>query len=680
MTAYSTTLLAAIVSAYESAISTSPKLRIYTGSIPASVGSAPTGTLLAELSLPSDYLGNPTTTNTSATVVNSTEWTGSAIASGTAGYYRVYDTSNVCYEQGSISSLSANTGDVLFDNPDFITSQIISFQTFSKTLNIPPVIPAGTIVVSASSFGGIPTGNDTSGTGTISSPYATLAKALTVVAEGGSIVLNGNPSNPSIYQAATFYSITKGISIDSVYPYGATLRGTGAQTRVVNLAPTAGQTITLGKIAIDATNSIGSCVLVGDVATAFTVNATGTKFTNWTTQGFAGAASATATKVKATLDSCQFVADNTRSALYFIGMIEGYVNLRNSTLTITNQNLSGHGGMFVRAKASGVQMSSVGNTFNISLDSGTSGTTFGVQASNIVGANISNNSFTVTGPSNGRSVEVVQIVATSAAPLDTTAATVKYNVINHNANGGMCIEIGEDNQDSGSRSYQNGAVVEGNTLFCNSVSQAGVTHGLFNGSGANTIFKTNFVKMAGIGIGDKEGSGAIYYSNVFVDCGNSYLRVKGANSGKYIHNTFIKTSNGPGTLILVSNNQTNGHSGTGNLVTGNIFYSTVNTTMLNDAGTEGITYGYNDYYSTAGLATNPWAVGATNYATLSAWQAIESSAIAVNPTFINAANDNYDITTSTTGLNIVPADAAILTDFLGRNYASPATVGAYQKQ
>ncbi len=151
-----------------------------------------------------------------------------------------------------------------------------------------PFLPVGALVVSAAAFGLLAAGNDTTGNGTASAPYATLAKALTVVADGGQIVLNGNPASPSIYAAATFYNITKGMKIDAVYPYGATLQATGAQTRVLNINPTAGQTIRTGKITIDANNmTLAGCVLLNDQATPYSYISQMTKFINWTSQGVA---------------------------------------------------------------------------------------------------------------------------------------------------------------------------------------------------------------------------------------------------------------------------------------------------------------------------------------------------------------------------------------------------------
>ncbi len=545
------------------------------------------------------------------------------------------------------------------------------------------VIPLGAIVVSGSAFGLLPTGNDTTGSGTAAAPYATLTKALSVAPEGAQIILNGSPSSPTIYAAPTFFSITKGVRIDALYPYGATLQGTGAQTRVLNLAPTSGQTITLGKVTIDATNTIGSCVLISDQATTFTVNANGTKFVNWTTQCFAATASATATKVNATLNGCSFAGDNTRSAVYFKALSAGSVSLSACDINITNQNTSGHGAVIVWANATGCSCSVTSSAINIGVNGTVStSTVYGAQIFNIPNAQVTSNLFTGSGVASTKPMELIQVCANSAAPLDSSGAYVARNAIAHNANGGMCIEIGEDNQDSGSRGFVNGAVVEFNSITCNALSAAGVTHGLFNSEGANSIVRYNIVRNAGISLADKEGSGARFYGNISIDASNSHIRLKGSVNAKYTHNTIIERSTATTWPILISNNATNGHVGSGSVVTGNICYVQVASgRYASVSSAEGVALSANDYFATVSLVTNPWQIDATGYGNLTAWRAAgEATAISADPQFINAANDNYDIGHGATALDIVPADAGIQLDYLSRPFASPATAGAYQRQ
>jgi hypothetical protein len=81
------------------------KLRIYTGSQPAGPDSAPTGTLLLEVTLNDPSFG--TTANGSATAGQSPALQGTGLAAGTAGWFRIVDST-----QAAGSGLGVIDGDV----------------------------------------------------------------------------------------------------------------------------------------------------------------------------------------------------------------------------------------------------------------------------------------------------------------------------------------------------------------------------------------------------------------------------------------------------------------------------------------------------------------------------------------------------------------------------------------
>ena len=112
--------------ALETVIGTSPKLQIRTGSPPADCATASSGTLLVELSLPSDWMNNAA----NASMLLKGTWTGTASASGTPGYFRIVDTpGTTTHVQGTAL---VGSGDVNLD--EAITSgQTITYNTFSLT-------------------------------------------------------------------------------------------------------------------------------------------------------------------------------------------------------------------------------------------------------------------------------------------------------------------------------------------------------------------------------------------------------------------------------------------------------------------------------------------------------------------------------------------------------------------
>lgn len=91
----------AMLDAYETTIGTAPKLRVLTGTAPANCAAAQTGTLLAELTLPSDWAAAAA----SGAKGLSGSWSGSVTVAGTAGYFRIVDSSGTtCHEQGTIGT------------------------------------------------------------------------------------------------------------------------------------------------------------------------------------------------------------------------------------------------------------------------------------------------------------------------------------------------------------------------------------------------------------------------------------------------------------------------------------------------------------------------------------------------------------------------------------------------
>lgn len=123
---FSVTVRNARLDAIEAAVGTAPKLMLYSGSPPASCAAAATGTLLATLSLPSDWQANAAT---GSKVINGGPWTGNATAAGTVGHFRLMDSAGTtCHLQGTVGQ---GTGDLPWDNPALVVGQAIQVGTFT---------------------------------------------------------------------------------------------------------------------------------------------------------------------------------------------------------------------------------------------------------------------------------------------------------------------------------------------------------------------------------------------------------------------------------------------------------------------------------------------------------------------------------------------------------------------
>lgn len=124
--------------AKETAIGTSPQLRVYNGTIPANCAAALAGnTLLAQGTLPSDWMSNSSGGVKAKTGV----WTltgQSGAGAGTPGtFYRIYDSAgSVCHEQGTFTA-SGGGGDMTIDNNSIANGQSITVSTYQKTAGNP---------------------------------------------------------------------------------------------------------------------------------------------------------------------------------------------------------------------------------------------------------------------------------------------------------------------------------------------------------------------------------------------------------------------------------------------------------------------------------------------------------------------------------------------------------------
>jgi hypothetical protein len=113
----------------ESTTGTSAKLRIHVGTQPATCATADSGTLLVEMSLPSDWMN--AASGGTKTLLGT--WSGTASGTGTAGHFRIKDSGGtVCHLQGSVTATSGG-GDIELDNTSINSGQTVSITTFTLT-------------------------------------------------------------------------------------------------------------------------------------------------------------------------------------------------------------------------------------------------------------------------------------------------------------------------------------------------------------------------------------------------------------------------------------------------------------------------------------------------------------------------------------------------------------------
>lgn len=116
--------------AIETTIGTAPKLRLRSGAKPADCAAARSGTVLAEMTLPSDWLAAAA----SGVKSKSGTWQDlSADASGTVGHYEIVDSGGTtCHEQGTVTATGGG-GDMTIDNTVIASGQQITVTAYGLT-------------------------------------------------------------------------------------------------------------------------------------------------------------------------------------------------------------------------------------------------------------------------------------------------------------------------------------------------------------------------------------------------------------------------------------------------------------------------------------------------------------------------------------------------------------------
>lgn len=127
---YSTTVRNAQLDAFESTIGTSAVLKIRTGSAPATCADADSGTVLATLSLPSDWMAAASSGSKAKT---GTWEDASADNTGTAGHFRLYASDGTTvHAQGTVTATGGG-GDLTLDNTSIASGQTVTVSTFTLT-------------------------------------------------------------------------------------------------------------------------------------------------------------------------------------------------------------------------------------------------------------------------------------------------------------------------------------------------------------------------------------------------------------------------------------------------------------------------------------------------------------------------------------------------------------------
>jgi hypothetical protein len=120
----------AMLDAIEAEIGATAILRIRTGAPPANCAAVDTGSVLATLTLPADWMA---AAGSGQKAKNGTWQDASADASGTAEHFRIYDSGGtICGLQGTVS-ITGGGGDMTVDNNVLAITQQFTVTGFTIT-------------------------------------------------------------------------------------------------------------------------------------------------------------------------------------------------------------------------------------------------------------------------------------------------------------------------------------------------------------------------------------------------------------------------------------------------------------------------------------------------------------------------------------------------------------------
>lgn len=130
---FSVTVANAMLDQYETTIGATAVLKIRTGAQPATCATADSGTVLATITCPSDWMAAAS----SGSKAKSGTWQDtSADATGTAAHYRLYASDGTtCHEQGTVT-VTGGGGDLTVDSTSFTSGQSFTITGWTKSMSV----------------------------------------------------------------------------------------------------------------------------------------------------------------------------------------------------------------------------------------------------------------------------------------------------------------------------------------------------------------------------------------------------------------------------------------------------------------------------------------------------------------------------------------------------------------
>lgn len=146
---FSTACINAGLNAIETAIGASAVLKLRSGAMPANVAAADSGTVLATITLPADWMAGASNREK----LLSGTWSGTGSAAGTVGHFRIYASDGTtAHIQGTVvAGTDPTDGQLVLSNINITSGQPVSISAFSIAESVASAL-AGEIILSGTTF------------------------------------------------------------------------------------------------------------------------------------------------------------------------------------------------------------------------------------------------------------------------------------------------------------------------------------------------------------------------------------------------------------------------------------------------------------------------------------------------------------------------------------------------
>lgn len=548
---------------------------------------------------------------------------------------------------------------------------------------------ATTYYVSQSTANGYASGNDANNGTAKATPYLTVGKANSVVANGDTIILNdGTYLTTDGAQGATQLNITKGVTINPETTLGATIQGTST-TSPIQVAVTTSTTVTLGAIVIDAQGTASRGIVYtdgGTVTPALVFN--GTKIINWTTYGIrvASTRAHTLTINNGILESSLISGAGGR------GVDENTDSVKTVTINGLSCNLASVAGAAKTLAAVEIHPATNGaaSTCTISGVTGTmtgNGTDdfLGVIVKNIPNAIVQNCNFTCSGNASAN----VGIQIGTSGGYQSDGAIIRSNTVTINAAACFGLQIGNALTGAEDNKCNNGAIY-GNTVLGIYNGQIATPHGICIGPETNCVVYRNTVRNFYVGIIATKMTGGAVYDNILLEPYGRILYAKGSNGTKFYNNTVVFTNGFAGIPFYATNSELDQSVSTNIVYANNLAYSPLANQVFCDVlplnvgwAESTATFSNNVYYTSGAAAATPWSYQTNTYATLPLWIASghDTNSLAGDPRFRAITSGDFSLLWTSPAINAgVSTGGVVTTDFAGNPILGTPDIGAYEYQ